>query len=152
MVLLSSRENKIYNSDLVHLPAANESSMNLLLEQFVKALSTRNHNDNSIYSATKGIKHWSHDAHDLQLFTSNESNDRKDGDETSLLCDGCVKPIRTDRDLFFGCVPCQYFLHKMCVESPKEIKHHLWPGITLHAGKDNEPYNTFYCEACGSLC
>ncbi|XP_074373173.1 uncharacterized protein LOC141713591 [Apium graveolens] len=146
------RENKMYNPDLVHLPAADELSMNLLLEQFVKALSTLNHNDDSIYSATKGIKHWTHDEHDLQLITVNESNDHKDDDKTSLLCDGCVKPIRTDGDLFFGCVPCQYFLHKMCAESPKEIKHHLWPGKTLSAGKDNEPYKSFYCEACGGFC
>ncbi|KAK1399737.1 hypothetical protein POM88_009600 [Heracleum sosnowskyi] len=130
-----------------------ESSVNLLLEQFVKAFSTPNHKyDNSIYSATKGNKHWTHDEHDLQLITVNELNDRKDDDETSLLCDGCVKPIRTDGDLLFGCVPCQYFLHKMCAESPKEITHHLWPGDTLHAGKHNEQYKSFYCEACGGFC
>ncbi|KAL8149371.1 uncharacterized protein LOC141708713 [Apium graveolens] len=146
------REKKMYDSNLVNLPAADESSMNLLLEQFVKASSTPNHNDNIVYSTKKGIKHWTHDEHDLLPLSVNESNNRKDDDGTSLLCNGCVRPIRTDGNLFFGCVPCQYFLHKMCVESPKEIKHHLWPHITLLAGKDNEPYKSFYCEACGSFC
>ncbi|KAL8091298.1 uncharacterized protein LOC141696819 [Apium graveolens] len=147
------RDNKMFDPSSVNLPAADESSMNLLLEQFVKALRTPNHNDNIVYSAKKGIKHWTHDEHDLLLLSVNDqSNNRKDDDGTSLLCDGCVKPIRTDGNLFFGCVPCQYFLHKMCVESPKEIKHHLFPDFTLLAGKDNEPYKSFYCEACGSFC
>ncbi|KAK1358797.1 Phorbol-ester/DAG-type domain-containing protein [Heracleum sosnowskyi] len=147
----SSSENETYRN-LVHLPAADELSLNLLLEQFVKDKITLSDssNNSSIFSATNYIKHWAHEEHDLKLITINELYDRKNDDEILLLCDGCVEPIRTyEGQSCYGCVPCNFFMHKGCAELPREIENHLWPGKTLYANKYNEPFKVFYCDGCG---
>ncbi|KAK1358791.1 Phorbol-ester/DAG-type domain-containing protein [Heracleum sosnowskyi] len=144
--ILSSNEDETY-PNLVHLPAADELSLNLLLEQFIKdkiTLSDTSYKSNSISSSTKDIKHWSHEEHVLKLTTFNELFDRENDDEMLLLrCNGCDKPIRTYDSLFYGCVPCKYFMHKVCAELPREIEHHLWPGKTLIA---NKKYT--FCDGC----
>ncbi|KAK1358844.1 hypothetical protein POM88_043318 [Heracleum sosnowskyi] len=109
--IFSSNEDETY-PNLVHLPAADELSLNLLLEQFIKdkiTLSDTSYKSNSISSSTKDIKHWSHEEHVLKLITFNELFDRENDDKMLLLrCNGCYKPIRTDDSLFYGCVPCKY--------------------------------------------
>ncbi|KAK1354903.1 hypothetical protein POM88_048159 [Heracleum sosnowskyi] len=148
----SSSEDETYPY-LVHLPEADESSVNLLVQQFVKDLGTLNNKNSIISSTTDGIKHWAHDEHLLKLITINELNDQKADaavdDEILLLCDGCAKPIGRECDQFYACVPCKYFLHKFCAELPREIEPDAWPGTRLFADKCNEPYNIFFCMFCG---
>lgn len=142
----------------MHLPAPDESSINLFHEQFIKDTGTFNNNDNinGNFSVTNVIKHWIHDEHHLQLITINEFNNQKgDDDEMLLVCDVCIKPIRTDHgELFFACVSCKCYLHKVCGEFPKEIEHHLLPRKihkTLLASKLSAPYNCFYCDGCDAF-
>ncbi|XP_074349774.1 uncharacterized protein LOC141689397 [Apium graveolens] len=145
----SSSEDETY-PNLVHLPEVDESSVNLLVQHFVKDLGTLNNKIyNKIFSKTDDIKHWAHDEHRLKLITINELNYQND-DEMLLSCDGCAKPIhQRDCDEFYGCVPCKYYLHKCCAELPEKFEHHLWPGKQLFAQKCNEAYNFFFCSFCG---
>ncbi|KAK1362112.1 hypothetical protein POM88_046586 [Heracleum sosnowskyi] len=123
----SCTENEIYDPDILHLRVADELSGYLLGEQFVKAMSMVNNNGTSVFNSTNTIEHWAHPEHCLQLING---NNHKDDDEISFLCDGCVKPIRTDNDhQFYSCVLCKFFLHKFCAKFPKEIKHHISPGL-----------------------
>ncbi|XP_074343886.1 uncharacterized protein LOC141683086 [Apium graveolens] len=147
--LLSSGENETF-PNLVHLPAADELSLNLLLEQFIKdkIILSDSSNNSSISGATNYIKHWSHEEHDLKLITTDELYDRKNDDEILLLCDGCVEPVRTCDSQIYACLPCKYFMHKFCAEFPGEIEHHLWPGKTLVAYMYSESFEVFYCDGC----
>ncbi|KAK1401232.1 hypothetical protein POM88_000837 [Heracleum sosnowskyi] len=117
-----SSETETYDSNLVYLPAADESSLNLLVEQFLKSMV------DNYFSAEDRNPQWSH-KHPLQLITNNELNNQKDDDRTVLLCDGCVKPIRTDGDRFYSCVLCKYFLHKYCAEISKKSVQDLIPAM-----------------------
>lgn len=134
--LLSSRKIEKYNYNVVQLPAADELSVQLLYEKFITAASKitmwrrlRAKNSERIFHWIDGI-HLSSEGHHLQLMSSNDQlKNQQTDDNTLLLCDGCAQPIRTDQ--FYGCVVCKYFLHKFCGELPKEIKHHLDPGIPL---------------------
>ncbi|KAK1391566.1 hypothetical protein POM88_010622 [Heracleum sosnowskyi] len=147
--ILSMDENENHDSSLVHLPAANTLSINLLLERFVKGMiSTLNNNNDSTCSVPSHIQHWAHVKHHLQLIAINELRDPKDDDENVLLCYGCTKPIRIGDDSFYGCVTCKFFLHKFCAELPKMIKHHLWPGKTFFA----RSAESFICNGCNVEC
>ncbi|KAK1396653.1 hypothetical protein POM88_006516 [Heracleum sosnowskyi] len=151
----SSDENEKCDYDLVHLPAPDESSVNLLREQLIKDRGNINNDySNGNLSTTNGIEHWTHGEHHLQLITIDEFNDQKgdDDDEMLLVCESCVKPIRTDGDLFFACVSCKYYLHKVCAEFPREIEHHILPHKKLLATKLSAPYNCFYCDGCDVTC
>ncbi|XP_074340379.1 uncharacterized protein LOC141678071 [Apium graveolens] len=136
-----SSEYETYDSNLVHLPAADESSRNLLVEQFLKLMVDNN------FSAED--KHWSHE-HPLQLITSNDLNDQKGDDGTDqLLCDGCIKPIRTDGDQFFGCVLCKFFLHKVCAEISRSLVKDLFPGKIYRSYMSTEQCTIIKCDWCG---
>ncbi|XP_074348687.1 uncharacterized protein LOC141687344 [Apium graveolens] len=154
-LMLSSGENETF-SNLVQLPATDELSRNLLLEQFIKEIMPKecNNNNSNIFSTTY-VKHWAHEEHDLKLITISELCDGKhdDDDDILLICDGCVKPIRTDDgQSYYGCVPCKFFMHKLCAELPREIEHHLWPGNTLSAEMSSEPFLFETCDGCGVDC
>ncbi|KAL1811636.1 hypothetical protein ACET3Z_021701 [Daucus carota] len=114
-------------------------------------MSTLN-NDNNIRNraTTNRIKDWAHEEHHLQLITISDLHDHTDIAEKLLLCDGCVKPIETNGKPFYGCVSCKYFLHKVCAELPREIKHHLWPE-TQSAIKCSEA-DSFKCNICRNIC
>ncbi|KAL1812093.1 hypothetical protein ACET3Z_022158 [Daucus carota] len=152
--MLSTSEDETVNSDLVHLPAADELSAILSFEQFIKGMSAQcnnNNADNSNNILSSGIKHWAHDGHDLQLMTVNDFQYEKDNNKTILQCDGCVKLIRTDdHHQFYGCVPCKYFLHTFCAELPKEIEQYFAsPGMMISAQRDK--FKFFQCMGCGVL-
>ncbi|KAL1834809.1 hypothetical protein ACET3Z_004460 [Daucus carota] len=134
--MLSSSENEEY-PELVHLPVATESSVNLLFEQFIKEMSGPKNEEGC---STRGrLKDWAHVEHPLQLVTVDELNDEKD---VLLICDGCAKPIRDDGHVFYACVPCKYFLHKFCGELPTRaaIDHQIIPSDKL-----------FLCDCCHYL-
>ncbi|KAL1807049.1 hypothetical protein ACET3Z_030117 [Daucus carota] len=80
--ILRSTESETHHSDLVHLPVADESSLNQLVEQSVKSMI-----NNSFSSRDWNLKmmHWSHN-HPLKLITNNELNDQQDDDRIVLLC------------------------------------------------------------------
>ncbi|KAL1825378.1 hypothetical protein ACET3Z_012156 [Daucus carota] len=150
-VKLSSWEHNKY-PNLVHLPAADESSVSLLLQQFVKDMmstkySNKYYKDNILRSP---IEHWYHAQHHLKLITTNELNDQKHGadDDILLLCDGCAQPIQIDRDQAYGCVPCKIFLHEFCALLSKEFREIRKVGMKLYAERCIEPYNLFFCSAC----
>ncbi|KAL8093922.1 hypothetical protein AgCh_035702 [Apium graveolens] len=101
MSLRYSEDGKYPN--LVHLPAADESSVDVLVQKFIKAMSNEYYDDKIIVST---IKHRDHPEHRLELITINELNDKKDAaaaadDDIPLSCDGCVKPIETDSNQFY---------------------------------------------------
>lgn len=129
----------------MHLPAADESSVDRLGEQFIKAVSSVN-STKTIISKTECVRHQAHKEHHLQLTTISDDN------EIVLLCDCCVKPIRTDNDEFYACVPCNYFLHKVCAEFPCMIEHHLMGGTTLSVENFSAlVFDLYECDACKCL-
>nr|XP_017217906.1 PREDICTED: uncharacterized protein LOC108195453 isoform X1 [Daucus carota subsp. sativus] len=143
--IFSCSEIEIYDSDLVHLPAADESSVDRLGEQFIKAVTSVN-STKTIISKTECVRHQAHKEHHLQLTTISDDN------EIVLLCDCCVKPIRTDNDEFYACVPCNYFLHKVCAEFPCMIEHHLMGGTTLSVENFSAlVFDLYECDACKCL-
>nr|XP_017255343.1 PREDICTED: uncharacterized protein LOC108225048 [Daucus carota subsp. sativus] len=129
--MLSSSENEEY-PELVHLPAATESSVNLLFEQFIKEMNGPKNEE----GCSTRLKDWAHVTHPLQLVTHDELHDEKD---LLLMCDGCARPIRNDGHVFYACVPCQYFLHKFCGELPT-TDHQIIPS-----------YELFRCDWCQYL-
>ncbi|KAK1396654.1 hypothetical protein POM88_006517 [Heracleum sosnowskyi] len=144
--LLILNEDYIAREGDVCLRSPDELSANLLQEQFVKDMSNGN------FSAINGLNHWTRDEHPLQLITINEFNDQKDDDDILLVSDSCVKPICTDGDLFYACLPCKYCLHKACAELSKNIEHHIWPHKTLFSNKMSAPYKVFHCDDCHVPC
>ncbi|KAK8987898.1 hypothetical protein V6N11_065503 [Hibiscus sabdariffa] len=60
------------------------------------------------------IKHAYHD-HNLTL-TFCGCGEIKDESQ----CDGCMRPISTP---FYSCDQCQFFLHKLCAELPRAMRH-----------------------------
>ncbi|KAL1834810.1 hypothetical protein ACET3Z_004461 [Daucus carota] len=135
-----SSENEEY-PELVHLPAATESSVNLLFEQFIEEMSRLMNEEGC---STRGcLKDLAHVEHPLQLVTVDELNDEKD---VLLICDGCAKPIRDDGHVFYACVPCKYFLHKFCGELP--TTNHQSPSHRILYHKHSPPYKLFGCYSC----
>nr|XP_017226006.1 PREDICTED: uncharacterized protein LOC108202134 [Daucus carota subsp. sativus] len=149
--ILDDGENENYDSEVEQLPAPDELSVTLLREKFIKAKSTQNNNA-SILSSGNEIQHWTHKEHPLQLINVNELKNKQD-DELSLLCDGCIQSIRTDEGQIYGCVSCNFFMHKFCAELPKRIKVNIGrAGLYANANKHSEPYKLFYCRGCGEGC
>ncbi|XP_074343956.1 uncharacterized protein LOC141683168 isoform X1 [Apium graveolens] len=136
--------------ELVHLPAANDSSLNLLFEKFIEDFNT---NIRGIFSPKKYLAHWAHEEHDLKLITIDELYERKHDGEVPLLCEGCVEPIQTDEgQSYYGCFPCKFFMHKVCAELHSVITDQPWPGKMLLAYKGSEPVKLFQCDGCEVLC
>lgn len=84
-------------------------------------------------------QHFSHH-HILEPFQTD------DGD--TIKCDACEELIE---EAFYGCLPCNFCLHKICLEAPRSIQHpsHLSHPLALH------PLPTYWnrsysCHACGS--
>ncbi|KAB1202271.1 hypothetical protein CJ030_MR8G010105 [Morella rubra] len=85
------------------------------------------------------IQHFSHE-HPLML--TNEPNINEQ-------CDGCVRPIFSP---FYSCTRCKFFLHKSCVELPREKRHplHQHPLILLSNRLHFD--DLFRCNACRRYC
>ncbi|XP_017258682.1 uncharacterized protein LOC108227831 [Daucus carota subsp. sativus] len=138
-------EDKEY-PDLVHLPAATESSVNLLFEQFIKDMSRAKNEEGC--STRRRLKDWAHGEHQLHLVTVDELNHEKAGDDVLFICDACVKPIRNDGDLFYACVPCKYFLHKSCGELFLPTTNYQKSSDTMLYYKYSQPHKLFLCYGC----
>ncbi|KAL8097007.1 hypothetical protein AgCh_030189 [Apium graveolens] len=119
--------------ELVHLPAANDSSLNLLFEKFIEDFNT---NIRGIFSPKKYLAHWAHEEHDLKLITIDELYERKHDGEVPLLCEGCVEPIQTDEGkmllAYKGSEPVKLFqcdgCEVLCNESIRKTRtyKHRW--------------------------
>ncbi|KAL1834811.1 hypothetical protein ACET3Z_004462 [Daucus carota] len=145
VLTISSSENEEY-PDLVHLPAATESSVNLLFEQFIKEMSRPKEEQR----CSTHLKDWAHGEHPLQLVTVDELHDEKD---LLLICNGCAKPIRNDGHVFYACVPCKYFLHKFCgcIMKPSRVEHRWDPHplrLIFDPGMVEDHEHEFQCEYC----
>ncbi|KAM7497018.1 hypothetical protein LguiA_021432 [Lonicera macranthoides] len=62
--------------------------------------------------------HFSHD-HPLSLFDAQSNDGQMPNDK--IVCQGCIQPIVSVP--FYGCSPCNFFLHKSCAEIPREWYH-----------------------------
>lgn len=116
--LSRSSENEIDEADtnLVKLPPPDKSSVDLIMQQFVRAISLTDDKT----TAPDHINHWAHNDHPLKLFDQQIENKNTTewfgaNDNEMLHCDGCGRPISSG-DLFYCCVICNYFLHKFCAE------------------------------------
>ncbi|KAK3003816.1 hypothetical protein RJ639_018960 [Escallonia herrerae] len=98
------------------------------------------------------LQHFSHE-HPLffREFTANEDG----GDEEACRCGGCSEVIS---GASYGCSRCEFFLHKLCAELPRELEHPTHPEhpLTLRVSKgclcdvcDNDWRNfTYTCSLC----
>ncbi|KAH9718105.1 phorbol-ester/DAG-type domain-containing protein [Citrus sinensis] len=82
------------------------------------------------------IKHFSHKH--LLFLLENKRNDK-------LICVACEKNIQANHPAY-GCHHCEFYLHKSCVELPREIQHPLH----RHPLSLPNPYSEEYheCDAC----
>ncbi|CAA7051959.1 unnamed protein product [Microthlaspi erraticum] len=83
------------------------------------------------------IQHFSHKEHNLRF---NKGCILREEDRW---CSACTQPIYPKS--FYGCMDCDFFLHKKCAELPKRKRHALhndW--LSLVTSEDD----LFYCSAC----
>ncbi|KAF5738656.1 putative Cysteine/Histidine-rich C1 domain family protein [Tripterygium wilfordii] len=89
------------------------------------------------------IEHFSH-RHKLTLFNDIEQEDK--------YCEGCITPIFSSTP-YYRCVDCDFILHKICTQLPKQIKHPTHKHIlTLVANANIFCPGIFYCSTCHNLC
>ncbi|KDO36304.1 hypothetical protein CISIN_1g035674mg [Citrus sinensis] len=92
------------------------------------------------FNKREKVKHFSHEDHFLFLV-----GNKKNGG--IIKCSACDKLIQTAH-LAYGCDQCNYYLHKSCIELPRQIQHlfHRHP-LTLQSHRDD---GTKYqrCSAC----
>uniref|UniRef100_A0A2N9IKR7 Phorbol-ester/DAG-type domain-containing protein n=1 Tax=Fagus sylvatica TaxID=28930 RepID=A0A2N9IKR7_FAGSY len=74
-----------------------------------------------IFEDQKYILNPSH-GHPLTLCNKEQSGD-------VVFCYGCSKTSSGQE--IYGCVKCDFYLHRSCAASPKQIKHHFHPNHTL---------------------
>ncbi|KAK8978652.1 hypothetical protein V6N11_055638 [Hibiscus sabdariffa] len=83
------------------------------------------------------IKHAYHD-HNLTLtFSRGRIKDESQ-------CDGCMRPISTP---FYSCDQCQFFLHKLCAELPRAMRHPFHKHLLTLANSHGD-YDFSRCHAC----
>ncbi|KAH9669517.1 cysteine/Histidine-rich C1 domain family protein [Citrus sinensis] len=82
------------------------------------------------------IKHFSHKH--LLFLLENKRNDK-------IICVACEKNIQANHPAY-GCHHCEFYLHKSCVELPREIQH----PFHRHPFSLPSPYSEKYqeCDAC----
>ncbi|KAG9137766.1 hypothetical protein Leryth_019403 [Lithospermum erythrorhizon] len=89
----------------------------------------------------KQLHHFSHEEHPLIL--------KKFHGQLEVICRGCEEQISSSSGPIYQCNPCQFFLHKSCGESSREINHPMHPQHPLTL-LDKSPYSggTFTCSGC----
>lgn len=84
------------------------------------------------------LKHFSHEEHPLILSQV----------QKKLTCYGCPKKILEPKAHY--CFSCDFFLHKLCAELPRQIRHPIHFEHPLKLLKElPEYYVTCICDACG---
>lgn len=140
-----AEKNHLDESNTVHFPLTDA-----IERQFIKAISLTD--DTAI--APDYINHWAHKDHPLVLSDQLKKNNTIEmvnrDDDQILLCDGCVRPILIDQ--FYGCVQCNFFLHRVCAELPPKLQHASHPEHELVRYKYTKPIYYINCYKCGFLC
>ncbi|KAK1381284.1 hypothetical protein POM88_028028 [Heracleum sosnowskyi] len=139
--------------DLVHFPVSedNPSLLYQLIQKFAENFSTST-DERSGGKADK-IRHCGN-GHSLVLF--DELNNKKvveTESSESMICDGCVQPILSPPDSFYGCIDCNFFLHTICAaELPREFQHASHPQHKLiRCDRMSKPNAFFICRFCNTL-
>lgn len=136
---------------LMHLPAPDEPSMNLIMENCIKNMISLS--ENTTTAPPHHINHWSHQ-HALSLknrnaiFTTDEDSNQEL--ERLIICDGCTKPISSsddDTEVFYECSQCIYSLHTHCAQFPEVMQHQV---IGMLKGFRTTVFrnDTFRCDCC----
>ncbi|KAL8102715.1 hypothetical protein AgCh_027298 [Apium graveolens] len=93
--------------------------------------------------------------HSLILFDNFYSKDVGETESSErMICDGCVQPIQSPPDSFYGCLDCNFFLHTICAaELPREFQHASHPQHKLVRCDEIKKPNVFFsCGFCNNIC
>ncbi|EOA15679.1 hypothetical protein CARUB_v10006277mg, partial [Capsella rubella] len=85
------------------------------------------------------IIHFSHEEHNLRLGDDNVIDCEK------MRCDACILPINSD--IFFKCVQCNFFLHKVCASLPRK-KRNILHNHKVDLRVRDKPGKYFECIYC----
>ncbi|XP_019092159.1 PREDICTED: uncharacterized protein LOC104748058 [Camelina sativa] len=91
----------------------------------------------------KEIIHFSHE-HILRLGDDNVVTVYE-----KLRCDACIFPINSD--IFFKCVQCEFFLHKVCASLPRRKRSIMHTDKLNLRVKDKAAGKYFKCTSCAKL-
>ncbi|XP_057506732.1 uncharacterized protein LOC130789951 [Actinidia eriantha] len=102
------------------------------------------------------LDHFSH-KHPLIFFNVPGDDDlchvngqyRLDEENKDKICSGCDRTISAS---FYGCRPCDFFLHKWCAKLPDKLKHRLHPHPLMLRKKIYEPGGKIFCKSCLDDC
>ncbi|XP_074348467.1 uncharacterized protein LOC141687178 [Apium graveolens] len=146
--MLRATDDDSGESNLMHLPAHDETSLNKMMQQCIMTKAT----DALLHKSAEPSPYINHWGHEHQLALRNKSAkpstldlNQKLEDKELLVCDGCTKPIFLVDDVFYECNSCNFFLHRSCALFPEKMEHHL--AGKLVGNKFNE-YNIFRCRGC----
>ncbi|PSS15642.1 Nucleoredoxin 1-2 like [Actinidia chinensis var. chinensis] len=142
---LAVKVGDIDGSNSIHLPMRDESVR--LIDLFVMQICLEDNQKKS------KINHFSHN-HPLIFY--NEPGDdnlchgneqyRLDDVNNDKICSACEQIISAS---FYGCTPCNFFLHKWCANLPDELKHRLHPHPLMLS---KEIGRKVFCRNCKSDC
>ncbi|KAL8154787.1 hypothetical protein AgCh_000227 [Apium graveolens] len=122
-------EGDIEVSGLVHFPVSESEPYLLyrLIQQYAKKFSISTDEK----SGKADIISQCRNGHSLILFdafTYKDAVERNNND--NMRCDGCVQPLISSPGPFYGCLDCNFFLHRVCAaELPREIQHASHPRL-----------------------
>ncbi|XP_057506731.1 uncharacterized protein LOC130789950 [Actinidia eriantha] len=143
-IKLTVKVGDIKGSNSIHLPMRDESVCltNLFMKQICLG-------DNE---GEPELNHFSHN-HPLIFFYVPNDDDlcheneqyRLDEENKDKICSACDQTIWAS---FYGCRPCNFFLHKWCVKLPDKLKHQLHPHPLKLRKKIYEPDENFFCRSC----
>ncbi|XP_074341265.1 uncharacterized protein LOC141678779 isoform X2 [Apium graveolens] len=138
---------------LVHFPVSDNKP--LVLYQLIQKIA-ENFSSSTDKKSGKAEK-ISHcrNGHSLILFDDFHSKDVVEIESSErMICDGCVQPIQSPPDSFYGCLDCNFFLHTICAtELPREFQHASHPQHKLVRCDDIRKPNIFFnCEFCDNTC
>lgn len=138
--------------NLVHFPVSyNKTLFYQLIQKFAENFSSST--DERSEKADK-INHCGN-GHSLILFDNFCNKNVGETESTDhRVCDGCVQPIQSPPDSFYGCLNCNFFLHTICAaELPRELQHKSHPQHKLiRCDQYWKPNVYFRCEFCKHMC
>ncbi|KAK1400680.1 hypothetical protein POM88_000285 [Heracleum sosnowskyi] len=146
----------VEGSNLVHLPISDNQPDLLyqLIQQFAKEFNTSTAEESRKADKISQCRN----GHPLILFDNfNNKNVVETSTGDKRICDGCVQPLLSPPNPFYGCPDCNFFLHTVCAtELPREIQHALHPGKELARlttfYETRKPLNFYICCLCEKAC